>query len=137
MSLALLIMALQAAPPAAPAEPTIEVGRASWAGFERLNSRLSLPTVSMIASVQDILRSRQCPAIAQPINDFDITVNFAVRFDQANRPLRIVVEEIGCRPLELLVAGAVRDLIRHRYLDVPNTGTARWYGNSISFNLAS
>lgn len=137
MSLALLIIALQAAQPAAPAEPTIEVGRATWEGFERLNSRLSLPTVRMVAAVQDILRSRQCPSIRQPINDFNITVNFAVRFDEANRPLRIVVEEMGCRPLENLVAGTVRDIIRHRHVDVPNTGTARWYGNSINFNLAS
>lgn len=137
MSLTLLIIALQAAQPATPVEPTIEVGRATWEGFERLNSRLSLPTESMIAAVQDILRSRQCPSIAQPINDFDITVNFAVRFDAANQPLRIVVQEMGCRPLENLVAGAVRDIIHHQYVDVPNTGTARWYGNSINFNLAS
>ena len=137
MSLTLLIVALQAAQPATPAEPTIEVGRATWDGFERLNSRLSLPTLRMIAAVQDILRSRQCPSIRQRVNEFDITVNYAVRFDEANRPQRIVVEEMGCRPLENLVAGTVRDLIRHRFVEVPATGTARWYGNSINFNLAS
>ena len=137
MSVTLLIIALQAVQAATPAEPTIEVGRATWDGFERLNSRLSLPTVNMIDAVQDILRSRQCPSIAQPINDFDITVNYAVRFDEANRPQRIVVQEMGCRPLENLVAGAVRDIIRHSYIDVPATGTARWYGSSINFNLAS
>lgn len=137
MSLTLLIMALQAAQAATPAEPTIEVGRATWAGFERLNSRLSLPTESMILAVQHIVRSRECPTIARRVNDFDITVNFAVRFDEANRPLRIVVEEMGCRPLENLVAGAVRDMIRHRFVEVPSTGAARWYGNSINFNLAS
>ena len=137
MSLTLLMMALQTAQPAPPTEPTIEVGRATWNGFERLNSRLSLPTVRMIDMVQDILRSRQCPSISQPVNEFNITLNYAVHFDAANRAQRIVVEEIGCRPLELLVAGTVRDIIRHRFVDVPNTGTARWYGNSINFNLAS
>lgn len=137
MSLTLLILALQAAQPATPAEATIEVGRASWDGFERLNSRLPLPTERMVVAVQDILRSRQCPSIDQSINHFDITVNFAVHFNETNQPQRIVVQEMGCRPLELLVAGAVRDIIRHRFVDVPAAGRARWYGNSINFNLDS
>ncbi|MFN3725312.1 MAG: hypothetical protein ACK4SZ_03300 [Allosphingosinicella sp.] len=137
MSLTLLIIALQAAQTATPPEATIEVGRANWEGFQRLNSRLPLPTERMVVEVQNILRSRQCPSINQSINHFDITVNFAVRFDEANRPLRIVVEEMGCRPLESLVGGAVRDIIRHRFVDLPNTGAARWYGNSINFNLDS
>jgi hypothetical protein len=137
MSMALLIMALQAAPAATTAEVTVEVGHANWDGFERLNNRLSLPTERMIGIVQDILRSGQCPSIGQRVNDFNITVNYAVRFDEANRPQRIVVQELGCRPLELLVAGTVRDIIRHRFVDVPNTGAARWYGNMINFNLAS
>lgn len=137
MSLTLLIMALQAAPAATPAEATIEVGRANWEGFERLSSRLPLPTERMVVAVQDILRSRQCPALDHSINHFDITVNFAVRFDAANQPQRIVVQEMGCRPLESLVAGAVRDIIRHRFVDLPAAGTARWYGNSINFSLDS
>lgn len=137
MSLALLIMALQATQAAAPAEATIEVGRANWAGFERMRSRLPLPTERMVVAVQDILRSRQCPSLDHSINHFDITVNFAVRFDAANRPQRIVVQEMGCRPLESLVGGAVRDMIRYRFVEMPNRGTARWYGDSINFNLGS
>ena len=137
MSLTLLIIALQAAQPAVPAEATIEVGRANWEGFERMGSRLPLPTERMVVAVQDILRSRQCPSIDQSINHFNIPVNFAVRFDEANRPQRIVVQEMGCRALESLVGGAVRDMIRHRFVEVPNTGRARWYGNSINFNLDS
>lgn len=137
MSMTLLIIALQATQAATPAEATIEIGRANWDGFERMGSRLPLPTERMVDAVQDILRSRQCPSLDQSINHFDITVNFAVRFDEANRPQRIVVQEMGCRPLETLVGGAVRDMIRYGFLNVPNTGAARWYGNSINFNLDS
>ena len=135
MSLTLLILALQAAQAATPAEATIEVGRANWAGFQRLNSRLPLPTDRQVGMVQDILRSRQCPSLDHSINHFDITVNYAVRFDAANRPQRIVVEEMGCRALETLVGGIVRDIIHHRFVELPSSGAGGWYGNSINFNL--
>ena len=137
MSLTLLIAALAAAQAPDTSTPTLEVGQANWSQFDRLGTRLEVPTATMIGAVQGILRSRACPRLPQRTDRFDFTVNYAVRFDANNRAERIVVQEMGCRPLEELVSGIVRDMIRYRMVDVPSTGAARWYGNAINFNLAS
>ena len=136
MSIAFLLAALAAQSPEA--APRIEVAQANWQQFERINSRLSVPTTRMIDQIEQILRRGECRLEGQNARDFNITVNYALRLDAANRPERIVVQDVGCRPIETLVGGIVSDMVRHNYLTMPAaSGGTRWYGNSINFNLAS
>jgi len=121
------------------AEPRIEVAQANWQQFERIGSRLSVPTSRMIDEVVEILLRGECSLPGQRPRDFNISVNYALRVDEANQPQRIVVQDIGCRPIEALVGGAVSDMIRHDYFEMPAAAGAgpRWYTNTIQFNLAS
>jgi hypothetical protein len=136
MTFAFLLAALAAQAPQA--EPRIEVAQANWASFERINSRLTVPTNRMVDEVEQLLRRGECRMPGQRPRDFNITVNYALRLDESNRPERIVVQDIGCRPLETLVGGIVSDMVRHNYFNMPTAaGGTRWYGNSINFNLAS
>lgn len=135
MEIAFLLAAVAAQP--VEVAPRIEVAQANWAGFERIASRLSVPTPRMMGQVERILRSGECRLAGQTPREFNITVNYALRVDAANQPERIVVQDIGCRALETLVGGIVSDMVRYNYLTVPAGGSPRWYGNSINFNLAS
>ena len=118
----------------APAVERFDVGRADWASFQPLNSHVALPTVEMVDAVQNILRSRQCPSIRQSPARFDITVNYAVQFAD-RRARRVLVQDIGCPPIEQLVDAVVGDMIRNRLVDIPRGNAALWYGSAINFNL--
>lgn len=136
----LLLLALGAQPSATPAAPapSVEVAQASWESFDRLPSRLDLPTARMVTAVERILRQSECRLAGQSARRFNINVRYAVRFDAARRPQRIIVEDLGCRPLETFVGGVVSDMLRHNILQLPRRSqTPRWYGNVINFNLAS
>lgn len=135
MIIAVLLTALAAQP--AQAEPRIEVAQADWRQFERVSTRLSVPTNRMMDEVVQMLRRGECRLQGQNARDFNITVNYALRVDAANRPERIVVQDIGCRPLETMVGGMVSDMLRHNYFNIPAAASGRWYGNSVNFNLAS
>jgi hypothetical protein len=135
MGVTLLVAALAAQTPQA--EPRIEVAQANWGQFERVSSRLSVPTTRMIDQVERILRAGECRLPRQRPRDFNITLNYAMRLGADGRPERIVVQDIGCRPIETLVGGIVSDMVRHNYFNLPAAGEARWVGNSINFNLAS
>jgi len=134
MSMTLLLAALAAQ---APSAPTIEVAQADWAQFERIDSRLHMPNDRMVRAVETMLRRGECNLPGQNPRRFDIDVNYAIRMDAANRPQRIVVQDIGCRPLETLVGGIVADMMRYDYFRMPAAGAARWYSNTINFNLAT
>lgn len=135
MALAFLLAAFAAQAP--PPEPRIEVAEANWDGFNRIDSRVSVPTVRMVEQVEQILRRGECRMQGHRPRSFDITVHYALRLDAANRPERIVVEDIGCRPIEMLVGRIVGAMARGDHFTLPAAGRARWYGNSINFNLVS
>jgi hypothetical protein len=116
-------------------QPRIEVAQANWAAFERIDSRLTVPTTRMIETVESVMRSGACNLPGQRLRRFNFNVSYAIRFDEAARVERVVVEDIGCRPIEEMVGGAVSDMLRHSMFVLPQQRASRWYGNRINFNL--
>ena len=130
-------LALMLAQPVAAALPDIEVGRADWGTFERVRPRVQLPTPRIIAKVEEIMRMRQCELPGQRTRRFDITVNYAIRFDQQRQVDRIVVEDIGCPLIETLVGNAVTELLRNDLMTLPATRDERWYTGDLNFTLSA
>jgi hypothetical protein len=55
--------------------------------------------------------------------------------DPQGNASRIIVQDVGCRPLELYVGRIAADIMRSGYVRVTPPAEPSWYGNRINFNL--
>ncbi len=122
---------------AAPALPDIEVGRANWTAFQRMETRLALPTPQLVGRVQAILSDESCSLPGQRPSRFDFTVNYAVKFGGMNQVERILVEDMGCELIELLVGNMISAMLRLGHFELPAVRSDRWLANSVNFNLVT
>ena len=138
MMSALIAFAALAATPTAPTSDTVQiyVGRADWSAFPapRLAPR-PLPTGAMINRVERILRDRECVIRGQSARRFDITVPYLVLLEPNGTAARVVVEDLGCRPIEDLVGLIVVELGEHGDFRPTGEQEARWYASDLNFNL--
>jgi hypothetical protein len=114
----------------------IDIGRANWATYARLETaNLDLPNTDLIDQVQRVLRSGECTMERQTWQRFEFDVNYAVQLDSAGNATRIVVEDIGCRPVELLVGHVAARIVRDGHVRVAAPAQPRYYASRINFNL--
>ncbi|HEX8642832.1 MAG TPA: hypothetical protein VF702_02835 [Allosphingosinicella sp.] len=142
----LMLLALSAAlsaptPPARP-DPTadiqINIGRAEWGNFDALVPEpRNLPTGLMLDRVENILRDRECVMRGQSYRRFDITVPWVVQVEPDGRLTRLIVADIGCRPLETFVAELVVELAERGDLRPAPGARTRLYGSDFNFNLTT
>jgi len=133
--LSLMAAALIANTPSVPAN--IEVAsNASWGAYPRLRTEeITVPSGDMVRRVQLMLQREECEFEGQSARRFDIDVNYAVMLDPQGNASRIIVEDVGCRPLELYVGRIAADIMRSGYVRVTPPAAPSWYGNRINFNL--
>ena len=133
--LSLLAAAMIATSPTVP--DNIEVAsNASWLAYPRLRTEeIGVPSGDMVRRVQLMLARDECEFPGQSARRFDIDVNYAVMLDPQGNASRIIVEDIGCRPLELFVGRIAADIMRSGYVRVAPPAQPSWYGNRINFNL--
>ncbi len=131
----LLAAALIANTPSVPAN--IEVAaNASWGAYPRLRTEeITVPSGDMVRRVQLMLQRDECEFQGQSSRRFNIDVNYAVMLDPQGNASRIIVEDVGCRPLELYVGRIAADIMRSGYVRVTPPSQPSWYGNRINFNL--
>ncbi len=114
----------------------IDIGRANWSSYAQLEiDRLDLPNTDLIDQVQRVLRSGECSIESQTWQRFAFDVNYAVQLDSAGNATRIVVEDIGCRPVELLVGHVAARIVRDGHVRNTPPEATRYYANRINFNL--
>ena len=114
----------------------IDIGRANWSSYQRLEiDRLDLPNTDLIEQVQRLMRDGSCQMEGQEWRRFDFDVNYAVQLDSAGNATRIVVEDIGCRPVELLVGHVAARIVRDGHVRVSPPAAPRYYANRINFNI--
>ena len=131
----LFAAALIASSPAIPDQ--IEVAsNASWDAYPRLRTEaITVPSGDMVRRVQLMLQQNECEIDGQSPRRFSIDVNYAVMLDPQGNASRIIVQDIGCRPLELYVGRIAADIMRSGYVRVTPPAQPSWYGNRINFNL--
>jgi hypothetical protein len=131
----LLAAVLIATTPTVPSQ--IEVAsNASWDVYPRLQTEnIAVPNGEMVRRVQLMLQRDECTFEGHSARRFDINVNYAVMLDPQGNASRIIVEDVGCRPLELYVGRIAADIMRSGYVRITPPAQPSWYGNRINFNL--
>ena len=129
----LLIAAAAALSGAVPAN--IDVGQANWTNYPRLETdNLAIPSGQMVGRVQRMLRG-ECEFEGQSARRFNIDINYAVALDPEGNATRILVQDVGCRPLELMVGRIASDIVARGFVRTAAPTETTMYANTINFNL--
>jgi hypothetical protein len=127
------VLAMSAVPATA---QSIDVGHANWDKFPRLKTAdRRLPYDLLVGKVEQMLASDQCQLQGQSPRKFDIVVPYAVLLDEQGRASRIVVNDLGCPPLETMVGTLVADMSRLGDFTGGAPEKPRWYASVINFTL--
>jgi hypothetical protein len=138
MKLALLALSLLASTPGPTADIQIDVGNTNWAEYPALQPPpRHLPTGAMLQRVETLLRERECVIQGQTYRRFDITVPWIVQVEPNGQVSRLVVADMGCRPLEVYVATLVVALANRGDIRPTAGSETRWYGSEFNFNLTT
>jgi hypothetical protein len=121
---------------AAPAELQVDVGHIELAKLPAMKRQeRPLPTPEMATEVGRILGSGRCSLRGQSANRFDIDIPYAALVEPDGGVQRVVVGQIGCAELESYAGLVVLELARLGDFKASATGQARWYGDTLNFNL--
>ena len=122
---------------AASVPENIDVGEADWANYPRLETaELAIPSGTMVRRLQLMMQSGECTFEGQRARRFSVDINYAVRLDEQGNATQIIVEDVGCRPLELLVGRAVSDIVAQGHVRTPAPAEATIYSRRINFTLS-
>jgi len=112
----------------------VEVGKFNSAEYPNLvKLERRLPHGEMTKRVETIMEQGQCSLAGQSRRAFDITVPYAVLMQSSGRAEKVVVGEIGCKPIELLVGQIV--VAQAARGDFPAVQDERWYVSEVNFSL--
>jgi len=93
----------------------------------------SMPRAEMTKRVEDILQSRQCTIEGQQAGNFDVVVPFAILMGADGIARKIVVDKLGCNPVEMLVAQIVVAQASRGDFVVNPGRTEQWFGSDVYF----
>lgn len=114
----------------------IDVGRIDRSALPLLRTaKRDLPTANMVGDVEKMLSSGMCRFSGQSPTDFDITVPYAVLIEPDGKTRRVVVQDVGCSPLESYVGLLVLELARQGDFARSVGPKPLWYASEINFNL--
>ena len=137
MHSALLALAALLSSPTVSEDIAIDGGRPDRNAFpEARLSTSELPVGAMVGRVERMLRERECELPGQRPARFDVTVPWLVQLEANGQVSRLVVADMGCRPLEVYVASLVVDLARQGRLS-GEEGRPGWYGSNFNFTLST
>lgn len=130
----LTVLAAAAFSPSVPAN--IEVAEASWNAYPRLETAyLAVPSEEMVTRVERMLVNDQCVFEGQRPRRFSINIYYALELDPQGNATRILVEDVGCRPLELMVGHIAADIVREGHVRTPAPRERTIFARRINFNL--
>jgi len=115
----------------------IDVAEANWNNYPRLETEnLAIPSGDMVTRVQRMMQRGECRFEGQSPRRFSIDISYGVQLDAAGNATRIVVEDIGCRPLELMVGRIAADIVARGFVRTPPPAQPTLYARRINFNLS-
>lgn len=118
----------------APAAPAISVGQANWEAMPRLEMREgSFDPTRVNEEVRHIIASRQCEFPAARPDKYSLVVNYALLLSPDGTVEQALVEDVGCRPLETIVASMITSTLRLNSIDAPGVTGKKWHRGSIHF----
>jgi hypothetical protein len=137
MSFALVALAaMLSTPTPVAADVQIDIGRADWTHFPQLHPEpRDLPLGEMLVRMERILRNRECTLPGQTVRRFDVTVPWLIQVEPDGRVSRVVIADVGCRPLETYVADLIVNLAHRGDIRAPAAPEQRVYASDFNFNL--
>jgi hypothetical protein len=137
MSLPLVALAALLSSPSPVAEDVrIDIGRADWTQFQQLDPQpRGLPLGEMLVRMERILRNRECAMPGQNVRRFDVTVPWLIQVEPDGTLSRVMIADVGCRPLETYVADLIVNLARRGDIRPPAAAEQRVYASDFNFNL--
>lgn len=129
----LIALALLAAPMPAAAQ-TVLASEADWSYLppmpQRANHHL---TPEAITSIHQVIISGDCEIEGQSKRELDMSVPFAVQFDETGKVKQLVVRKLGCPRIEGIIAGALLEMIAADEYRPTGHNPLGWYRASVSF----
>lgn len=121
-----------------PAIPeNIDVATANWNNYPRLETpTLAIPSGEMVTRVQRLMQRGECSFEGQRPRRFSIDISYGVQLDSSGNATRILVQDIGCRPLELMVGRIAADIVRRGWVRTAPPAQPTIYASQINFNLS-
>jgi hypothetical protein len=121
---------------AAPSEIQVDVGQIKLASLpQAVRVERDLPTAQMVGEVERILGPGGCKLPGQSARSFDIDIPYAALVQPDGSVTRVVVGELGCSQLETFAGLVVLELARQGDFRKNAPEKARWYGDTLNFNL--
>ena len=115
----------------------IDVAQANWNNYPRLETpTLAIPNGEMVTRVQRLMQRGECSFQGQSARRFSIDISYGVQLDPSGNATRIIVQDIGCRPLELMVGRIAADIVRRGWVRTAPPASPTIYASQINFNLS-
>lgn len=114
----------------------VSVGKLDWDSLPLMRPRGTIDGLKIIEAFRTIVRSKSCDLKGATGDDFKkIRVRYAALLKSDGQVERIVVEDVGCRPLEKLTAAiALRLTIK---VDPLGSDRTQWYSSAVRFDGVS
>ena len=96
-----------------------------------------LPQAELNRRVENILATNQCKISGQNKAKFDIVVPYAVLMTAKGEATKVVVQQMGCMPVERLVGEVAVELSKAGDFRPKHQGDAQWYVSEVYFTRVS
>jgi hypothetical protein len=117
-----------------PAQPEMmQLGRANWETLPKLQAKGKVPYLQLVRQTRDLLRNGECSLAGQSAKKFDIAVNYGVKFDEAGKLSRVLVEDSRCATLNAMIGLVVLARAERGDFKVPSNNG--WYADKINLTL--
>ena len=115
----------------------IDVAQANWNNYPRLETpTLAIPNGEMVTQVQRLMQRGECRFEGQRARRFSVDISYGIQLDPSGNATRILVQDVGCRPLELMVGRIAADIVRRGWVRTPPPARPTIYASQINFNLS-
>ena len=137
MFFGLTSMALLAASVAA-SNVTVQVASGDWSnlpqlsqrGYDHLNPKMQL-------KLYEIASSKQCPTFMLKQDRLDFRIGFAVQYDGAGKPSRLLLPRLECAEAEGVAGGALLEMLAAGDYAPTGKSVNGWYQGTLGFSFVN
>ena len=136
MSFVLGSLIALAATASVPANVTVEVASGDWSklpqlsqrGYDHLNRKMQL-------KLYEIASSKQCPSFGLKQDRLDFRIGFAVQYDAAGKPSRLLLPRLECPEAEGVTGGALLEMLAAGDYAATGKSVNGWYQGTLGFTF--
>ena len=120
----------------AAAEVPVAIGNFKTANLPPLTRvERTLPHADMTKQVEGMLASGECKLTGQSKGRFDVVVPYAIRLNGSGIATKVVVQDLGCKSMEMLVAKIVAAQANRGDFKVTPGAADQWFGSDVYFKI--